>query len=180
MGIWIVIAIILFVLGSMMALKPSGIDMRLDTLRMTARKVGLNPKLVACPEWVAGKDGEFGRGMMGQYGIVLDDIKLPHARYQVIDGQWRPAKTDEKATQSLAPHYGLDKVALNLPSTIQPFVKALTTQANSVIIYWEDIAYVRPISNPTYSRHSVEPDLLVLKEQLTQWAQQLQQNNKLR
>ena len=43
MGVWIVIAIILFVLGSMMALKPSGIDMRLDTLRLTARKLELNP-----------------------------------------------------------------------------------------------------------------------------------------
>lgn len=180
MGVWIVIAIILFVLGSMMALKPSGIDMRLDTLRMTARKIGLNPKLVACPEWVAGKDGEFGRGMIGQYGIVLDDIKLPHARYQVIEGQWRPAKHDEQAGDTIPAHFGLDKVALNLPATIEPFVKALTTQANSIIIYWEDIAYVRPITNPTYSRHSVEPDLLVLKDQLTQWAQQLQQANKSR
>lgn len=182
MGVWIVIAIILFVLGSMMALKPSGIDMRLDTLRMTARKLELNPKLVACPEWVAGKDGEFGRGMIGQYGVVLDGVKLPHARYQVIDGQWRPATTKsvDKTSPSFDPHYGLDKVALDLPATIEPFVKALTTQANSIILYWEDIAYVRPITNPAYSRNSVEPDLLVLKAQLMQWAQQLQQASKPR
>ncbi len=52
MGLWIAVAIVLFVLGSMMALKPSGIDQRLDKLRMTARRLGLNPKLVACPDWV--------------------------------------------------------------------------------------------------------------------------------
>lgn len=78
MGVWIAIAIVLFVLGSMMALKPSGIDQRLDKLRMTARRLQLNPKLVACPDWVRGKDNEYGRGMLGQYGLVLDKVQLPY------------------------------------------------------------------------------------------------------
>ena len=91
MGMWIAIAIVLFVLGSMMALKPSGIDQRLDKLRMTARRLQLNPKLVTCPDWVKGRDNEYGRGMIGQYGLVLDNVKLPLTRYQVLDGQWRPA-----------------------------------------------------------------------------------------
>ena len=92
MGVWIAIAIVLFVLGSMMALKPSGIDQRLDKLRMTARRLQLNPKLVACPDWVRGKDNEYGRGMLGQYGLVLDNVQMPYTRYQVIDGQWRPER----------------------------------------------------------------------------------------
>lgn len=185
MGLWIVVAIVLFVLGSMMALKPSGIDLRLDTLRMTARKLGLHPKLIACPDWVAGKDGEFGRGMIGQYGLVLDGVKMPHCRYQVIEGQWRPVSSTAKSTpdglggqtSSIAAHYGLDKVALELPATIEPFVKGLTTQANSIIIYWEDIAYVRPVTNPNYRTASVESDLLLLKSRLTQWAKRLQSSN---
>lgn len=52
MGTLIGVIIVLFVLGSMMALKPNGIDQRLDKLRMTARRLQLNPKLVACPDWI--------------------------------------------------------------------------------------------------------------------------------
>lgn len=183
MGFWIVVAIVLFVLGSIMALKPSGIDIRLDTLRMSARKLGLNPKLVACPDWVAGKDGEFGRGMIGQYGLVLEGVKLPLTRYQVINGQWRPSSLSTTADTGSAisgvsdlpeANYALDKAPLALPTSIEPFVKALSTQANSIIIYWEDAAYVRPATNPTYNKDNIEGDLLALKSQLMAWATSLQ------
>ncbi|MBB3107182.1 hypothetical protein FHS24_001699 [Psychrobacter luti] len=195
MGMWIAIAIVLFVLGSMMALKPSGIDQRLDKLRMTARRLQLNPKLVTCPDWVKGKDNEYGRGMLGQYCLVLDDMQLPHTRYQVIDGQWRPdssfvdtstedtkltipsairssqnnTKTDVKKT-----NFSLDKMPLDLPVSIEPFVKGLLTKANSIVIYWEDIAYVRPSTNPAYQQKLIEADLLALKENLERWALQMQ------
>ncbi|MDE0843806.1 MAG: hypothetical protein OSA85_07065, partial [Psychrobacter pacificensis] len=66
MGTLIGVIIVLFVLGSMMALKPNGIDQRLDKLRMTARRLQLNPKLVACTDWIKGRDNEYGRGMLGQ------------------------------------------------------------------------------------------------------------------
>ena len=186
MGIWIAIAIVLFVLGSMMALKPSGIDQRLDKLRMTARRLQLNPKLVACPDWVRGKDNEYGRGMMGQYGIVLDNMQLSSTRYHVIEGEWRPDNNSSEAsvvsqslTKAISPtpsaNFILDKVPLELPVTIEPFVKALLIKANSIIIYWEDIAYVRPITNASYKAGDIEPDLLVLKAQLESWALQMQE-----
>ena len=195
MGMWIAIAIVLFVLGSMMALKPSGIDQRLDKLRMTARRLQLNPKLVSCPDWIKGKDNEYGRGMLGQYCLVLDDVQLPHTRYQVIDGQWRPdssfvdtSKDDVKLTIPSAirannspnntiikkTNFSLDKAPLDLPVSIEPFVKGLLTKANSIVIYWEDIAYVRPSSNPAYQQKLIEADLLVLKKQLEQWASEMQ------
>ncbi|WP_227677949.1 hypothetical protein [Psychrobacter frigidicola] len=187
MGVWIAVAIVLFVYGSMMALKPSGIDQRLDKLRMTARRLQLNPKLVACPDWVRGRDNEYGRGMLGQYGLVLDNVQLPHTRYKVIDGQWRPegegtiittAKTVvDKTTANIAmssASFNLDKVALELPATIEPFVKALLVKANSIVVYWEDIAYVRPLTNPHYKSFKIEPDLLALKAQMEQWALQMQ------
>ncbi|MFC6381613.1 hypothetical protein [Psychrobacter glacincola] len=195
MGMWIAIAIVLFVLGSMMALKPNGIDQRLDKLRMTARRLQLNPKLIGCPDWIKGKDNEYGRGMMGQYCLVLDDTQLPYTRYQVIDGQWRPDSnfvditTDDnklivptaiRPSQSHAhttvkkTDFSLDKVALDLPVSIEPHVKGLLTKANSIVIYWEDIAYVRPATNPTYQQKLIESDLLVLKEKLEEWALQMQ------
>ena len=197
MGIFIGVVIVLFVLGSMMALKPNGIDQRLDKLRMTARRLQLNPKLVACPDWIKGKDNEYGRGMMGQYCLVLEDMQLPHTRYQVIDGQWRPdssfVDTTKKDTKLTVPsairsnhsntdsvvkktNFSLDKTPLDLPVSIQPFVKGLWTKANSIIIYWEDIAYVRPLSNPAYHHTLIERDLLALKESLEKWASEMQKN----
>ena len=195
MGTFIGVIIVLFVLGSMMALKPNGIDQRLDKLRMTARRLQLNPKLVSCPDWIKGKDNEYGRGMLGQYCLVLDDVQLPHTRYQVIDGQWRPdssfvdtSKDDVKLTIPSAirannstnntiikkTNFSLDKAPLDLPVSIEPFVKGLLTKANSIVIYWEDIAYVRPSSNPAYQKKLIEADLLVLKKQLKQWASEMQ------
>ncbi len=195
MGILIGVIIVLFVLGSMMALKPNGIDQRLDKLRMTARRLQLNPKLVTCPDWIKGRDNEYGRGMMGQYCLVLENTQLPHTRYQVIDGQWRPdssfvdtTKDDIKLnipsairlTQSSPDtavkktNFSLDKVPLDLPVSIEPFVKGLLTKANSIIIYWEDIAYVRPSTNPKYQQKAIESDLLVLKTNLEKWALQMQ------
>jgi hypothetical protein len=193
MGVWIAIAIVLFVLGSMMALKPSGIDQRLDKLRMTARRLQLNPKLVACPDWVRGKDNEYGRGMLGQYGLVLDKVQLPYTRYRVIDGQWRPdsdatsvatAKTtttnaNANVNTTVSPaSFNLDKVPLALPASIEPFVKALLIKANSIVVYWEDIAYVRPSTNPYYKSAEIEPDLLALKAQMEQWALQMQASSR--
>ena len=195
MGIWIAIAIVLFVLGSMMALKPSGIDQRLDKLRMTARRLQLNPKLVTCPDWVKGKNNEYGRGMMGQYCLVLDDTQLPYTRYQVIDGLWRPdssfVDTTTDATKLNIPsvirssqsnshttvkktNFSLDKVPLDLPVSIEPYVKGLLTKANSIVIYWEDIAYVRPSTNPAYQQKLIESDLVILKENLERWALEMQ------
>lgn len=197
MGTLIGIVIVLFVLGSMMALKPNGIDQRLDKLRMTARRLELNPKLVTCPDWIKGKDNEYGRGMLGQYCLILEETKLPHTRYQVIDGQWRPdssfvdTSTDDKiltipsairGTQSKnvtvsKTNFSLDKASLDLPVSIEPFVKGLLTKANSIVIYWEDVAYVRPSSNPAYQQKMIEADLLVLKANLEKWALQMQQQS---
>ena len=195
MGMWIAIVIVLFVLGSMMALKPSAIDQRLDKLRMTARRLQLNPKLVNCPDWIKGKDNEYGRGMMGQYCLILEDINLPFTRYQVIDGQWRPdssfVDTTNDDNKLIVPtamrsnhsnadttvkkiNVSLDKMPLDLPVSIAPYVKGLLTKANSIVIYWEDIAYVRPATNPTYQQKLIESDLLLLKQKLEAWALQMQ------
>ncbi|OLF39178.1 hypothetical protein [Psychrobacter sp. Cmf 22.2] len=198
MGLWIAVIIVLFVLGSMMALKPNGIDQRLDKLRMTARRLQLNPKLVACPDWIKGRDNEYGRGMLGQYCLVLDDTQLPHMRYQVIDGQWRPDsnfvvtstddskltipsvfRTHQSGTNTVLKktNFALDKAPLDLPVSIEPFVKGLLTKSNSIVVYWEDIAYVRPATNPNYQSKMIETDLLALKGNLEKWALAMQKQS---
>ena len=132
---------------------------------------------------------------MGQYCLILEDINLPFTRYQVIDGQWRPdssfvdttnddnkliVPTAMRSKQSNADttvkkiNVSLDKVPLDLPVSIAPYVKGLLTKANSIVVYWEDIAYVRPATNPTYQQKLIESDLLLLKQKLEAWALQMQ------
>lgn len=202
MGMWVAIAIGLFALGSIMALKPSGIDMRLDALRMCARSLGLNPKLIACPDWIRGSDQSYGKGMIAQYAVLLEDdqgqshdgLKLPHCRYQVLDGQWRvlqipadnmddstgdssltlpsrPAVNQSLPATGLSPAaFYLDQHPVDLPSSIQPHIKALESKANCIIIYWHDIGYVRPASNPNYSKAGISDELQQLKQSMQQWA----------
>ena len=58
----------------------------------------------------------------------------------------------------------------------EPFVKALLVRSNSIVIYWEDIAYVRPATNPAYQQQTIESDLLIMKENLEKWALQMQKS----
>lgn len=180
LSFWIVFAIILFALGSIMALKPSGLDQRLDRLRMAARRLHLNPKLIAYPKWLKTKKNQEDTGMIAQYTLVFEDPqdpqKMPLVCYQVISGAWRPIldnldKADQNSTKA---KFALDQTPLDLPAGIAPFVKGLQAQANSIAIYWEDIAYVRPATNPDYQADKIEPDLQKLIENLQNWAKKIQ------
>ena len=73
-------------------------------------------------------------------------------------------------------NFSLDKEPLALPASIEPFVKALLVRSNSIVIYWEDIAYVRPATNPAYQQQTIESDLLIMKENLEKWALQMQKS----
>ena len=44
------------------------------------------------------------------------------------------------------------------------------------MIYLEDIAYVRPATNPAYQQKLIESDLLLLKQKLEEWALQMQKS----
>ncbi len=182
MGIAITVVIVLFVIGSVMALKPSGVDVRLDKLRMTAKKLALNPHLIACPEWICGATSEggiteIGKGMIAQYSLVIDNMTMPHIRYQVIKdkgiAQFRPLAIDDADRPA---DFSLDKQPVELPDSIRPFVKALEIRANGISIYWEDTAYVHAQQNPTYSEANIEPELLLLKNKLNDWATLVQES----
>lgn len=187
MGTWIAIAIVLFVLGSIMALKPSAIDVRLDKLRMTARRLELNPKLIECPEWIRGRDNEFGKGMIGQYAIIVNDMKFPETHYQVIDGKLRldnhPHSNQNSVKSASLEGLGsmpkqalgntLDSELIALPAPIIPLVKGVYTKANSLVVFWHDIGYVQPKTNPNFDMAQIEPDLLALKSTMEIWAQKL-------
>lgn len=152
MGIWISVAIGLFVLGSIMALKPSGREVRLDNIRTTARELGLQPKLVACPDWLVGKNNEKGKGMMAQYGLVLSDAQLLPNEFIVLDGLFRHHEGG----------FALDKQPLDLPDTIANTTTGLMTKANFIALFWqEDI-------------NTSATDLKKLRHNLQLWAKTVQ------
>ena len=188
MGTWIAIAIGMFVLGTIMALKPSVVDMRLDKLRMTARRLELNPKVVACPDWVRGRNNEFGKGMIGQYSLIMDDMKFPETHYQVVDGVLRLENAQAQGSNvnsqssSIDESYSTSKQRLaqrlegeplNLPPSMVPLVKGVYLKANSLVVFWQDGSYVQPATNPNFKMQQIEPELSALKSTMQSWAQKL-------
>ncbi len=191
MGTWIAIAIGMFVLGTIMALKPSVVDMRLDKLRMIARRLELNPKVVACPDWIRGRNNEFGKGMIGQYSLIMDDMKFPETHYQVVDGRLKLEGSQAQGTdvnsqsssivgiagshstskQRLAQR--LEGEPLTLPPSMAPLVKGVYLKANSLVVFWHDSSYVQPATNPNFKMQQIEPELSALKSTMQAWAQKV-------
>lgn len=189
MGTWIAIAIGMFALGTIMALKPSAVDMRLDKLRMTARRLELNPKFIACPDWIRGRNNEFGQGMIGQYSLIMDDMKFPETHYQIVDGKLQldgsQGQGSDLNTQSSSEKEGSHSVSkqrlaqrlegepLTLPPSMAPLVKGVYLKANSLVVFWHDNRYVQPATNPNFNIQQIEPELMALKSTMQAWAQKL-------
>lgn len=189
MGTWIAIAIGMFALGTIMALKPSAVDMRLDKLRMIARRLELNPKFIACPDWIRGRNNEFGQGMIGQYSLIMDDMKFPETHYQVVDGKLQldgsQGQGSDLNTQSSSEKEGSHSVSkqrlaqrlegepLTLPPSMAPLVKGVYLKANSLVVFWHDNRYVQPATNPNFNIQQIEPELMALKSTMQTWAQKL-------
>lgn len=168
-GLIITIIIIIFIVGSIMGLKPSARDTRLDRLRMTARKIGLQPKLVACPNWISRDEAtNNGKGMIAQYGIIIDHATLTPCDYQIIDGHWRPYTGNHPANFALD-NFSVKNQPLELPPSITPFVKGMSFKANFACIYW-----LENIGIGKQTLETTENDLIQLKTYLQQSAHLVQ------
>lgn len=164
MGIWITVAIVIFILGSIMGLKPSARDTYLDNLRMTARKVGLQPKLVACPHWIVGRTGEKGKGMIAQYGLIVEDGKMSPCDYQIIDDEWRPM------TDNFSANFALDKHKAEITPDITPTIQGISCKANFICLYWQENVNMGNKAN----LEKTEKDLIFLKNELQKIANLVQ------
>lgn len=168
MATWIIIGTFLFVVGGIMGLKASAKETQLDNLRMLARKAGLQPKLVACPSWITGKMGEKGKGMIAQYGLIIENGKMLPCDYQVIDGAWRPM------TEQFPANFALDKKTVAFDDKINPTVQGLSCKANFICLYWHENVQMGSKINLENS----EKTLNLLKEQLQILADLVQNNAK--
>ena len=128
-GIWVAVAIIIFVMGSIFGLRVSPREKALGLMREKARKMGLHPRLVVAPDWTKiPKATESRASMVAYYSVLIADARLPLMRALVTDQKLELLHGDEKF-QGLA-------IALK-------GIYAIDMQANCVGIYWDEEADLR-------------------------------------
>ena len=128
-GIWVAVAIIIFVMGSIFGLRVSPREKALGLMREKARKMGLHPRLVVAPDWTKiPKATESRASMVAYYSVLIADTRLPLMRALVKD-------------QKLELLHGDDKFQ-DLPIALKG-IYAIDMQANCVGIYWNEEADLR-------------------------------------
>ncbi|MBT0886553.1 ammonium transporter [Acinetobacter towneri] len=128
-GIWVAVAIIIFVMGSIFGLRVSPREKALGLMREKARKMGLHPRLVVAPDWTKiPKATESRASMVAYYSVLIADARLPLMRALVKD-------------QKLELLHGDDKFQ-DLPIALKG-IYAIDMQANCVGIYWDEEADLR-------------------------------------
>ena len=128
-GIWVAVAIIIFVMGSIFGLRVSPREKALGLMREKARKMGLHPRLVVAPDWTKiPKATESRASMVAYYSVLIADARLPLMRALVTDQKLELLHGDEKFQ--------------GLPIALKG-IYAIDTQANCGGIYWDEEADLR-------------------------------------
>ena len=123
-GIWITVAIVLFVLGSIFGLRVSPREKALGLMREQARKIGLHPRLIVAPEWTKiPKATESRASMVAYYSVLIPEARLALTRALVNDGKLQVVQGEQKYN--------------DLPIALKG-VYAIDMQANCVGLYWDE------------------------------------------
>ncbi len=125
-GIWITVAIVLFVLGSIFGLRVSPREKALGMMRDQARKMGLHPRLIVAPEWTkVPMASEKRASMVAYYSVLIPDARLPLMRARVVDQKLELVQGDDKFK--------------DFPIALKG-IYAIDMQANCVGLYWDEEA----------------------------------------
>ena len=123
-GLWVAIFIGVFLLGSIFGLRVSPREKALGMMREKARKMGLNPRLVAAPDWTGVPMATENRAsMVAYYSVLMPDTRLPLMRAKVEDQKLKLIQGDEKFN--------------DFPIALKG-IYAIDMQANYVGIYWDE------------------------------------------
>ena len=160
MGIWVVVIVVGFLAGSFFGLKPRRQDVLVDEFRLVVRKLGFVPKLVATPKWIeqAGSDARHSGKLISMYTLLDDTMQLPKEVYQPLIYSSFKHSSDQQVVTG----FGADndtavtdlvlqaqsqavRVYLSCPTRLAPCIKAISTQANSVSVYIDDVAYAHAL-----------------------------------
>ncbi len=124
----VLVVVVAFVLGQMSLLRPSARETRLMHLRTGARKAGLNPRLLAPPEWYRGERPV--GGLLACYSVLMEEGRgLAYFRAErLADGEW-VVRAGDRARLA----------RLDLPPEADKLL-ALEAQANAVSLWWKEEA----------------------------------------
>lgn len=180
MAMGIVLLVLVVAVGNFMSARPSANELWLDKVRMTARTMGLNPKLVPYPNWLPPKNTTSDspyvhktQGMIAQYGVLDDHWRLPQANFLAIAGKWQRqtvASCDERMHRQKLSRKAdrLHDVSMELPM-LADFVVGLSMQANSVLIFWDDDKYAQACGRQNQDEMLIKAQLQNLAERLHHW-----------
>ena len=125
-GIWVAVAIIIFVMGSIFGLRVSPRERALGMMREKARKMGLHPRLVVAPDWTkVPMATEKRASMVAYYSVLIPDARLPLMRARVVDQKLELVQGDDKFK--------------DFPIALKG-IYAIDMQANCVGLYWDEEA----------------------------------------
>lgn len=146
-AIWIIVAIVLFILGNLFGLRLNPREKALGQLREQARKLGLQPRLVPMPDWVrqAHPDARAHSGLVAYYHLIVPNGQLPWIQATVTAGQL---------------HLQRGHLEWQGHSFVLDGAYAIELQANSAGVYWDE------------SRDLSGQHLTALRDQLLALAQQ--------
>lgn len=123
-GLWVAIFIGVFLLGSIFGLRVSPREKALGMMRETARKMGLNPRLIAAPDWTGVPMATESRAsMVAYYSVLMPDTRLPLMRAKIEEQKLKLIQGDEKFN--------------DFPIALKG-IYAIDMQANYVGIYWDE------------------------------------------
>lgn len=123
----VLLVVVAFVVGQMSLLRPSARDTRLMQLRAEARKVGLQPRLLAPPDWYRGPRPA--GGLLACYSLLLpeDAPGLPYFRAErTPEGEWVARAGDGQLLREL-----------DLPPEADRLL-ALEARANAASAWWTE------------------------------------------
>lgn len=121
------LVVVAFVAGQLLLLRPNPHEQRLMALRAEARRIGLQPRLLAPPEWYRGERPA--GGLLACYSLVLgeDEKGLPYFRAErIANGIW-----EVRAGQPVS------LASLQFPPEADALL-AIETRANSVSLWWTE------------------------------------------
>lgn len=119
---WVMLAIVVFMGGQWMMMRPNPREQALLRLREAARKKGLQPRLLPPPDWLPQER----RHMVAAYTLIIPSARMPYWRAMPREGQW----TTVSGSRDLLAGVVLPPVASRL--------LAIEGQANAMTLYWEE------------------------------------------
>ncbi len=128
---WILALVFAFVGGQMLMMRPNQREKAELLLRETARKMGLQPRLIPHPDWLKTESKQF----IAYYSVVVPTAKLAYTRAErQDDGSWLTV-------------VGADLLYKTPIPDAAKYLIAIEGQANGMSFYWREEAGIEVLAS---------------------------------